>query len=115
MMAITIKAPAQWANKSETKRNWRNIFNSWIAFTQNKVENKASWFIILLCVQCILFMSLPVLLIVYYHEPLNILGITLAVFFATIISELQRPGLRTLITLFAFALIDLFMLAVFVI
>ncbi len=104
-MATTIKAPIQWADRSENEQNGPGIYSRFIAFTETQSDNKTMWFLLSLIVQGVFFLPLPAALIYYFNAPVFIISITMTLFFANIIAGMGGAGIKTIIQLFAASLI----------
>jgi hypothetical protein len=114
MAAIKIHTPFYWLYKTANSRHKIGIWDELEAFADNNAINGTLWFKISLIAQVILFLLLPALLIFYYQVPFIILAVTLTLFFINIIDGMAGSGRRAITSVFAIAVIDLLMLALFV-
>jgi hypothetical protein len=115
MATFRIHKPVYWMHRPASPKHKANIGD----LLQETLIKKnpiigASWFKYSLIAQVILFLPLPALLILYYHAPFIIIAVTVTLFFVNIIDDMAGSGTRAITSVFAIALIDLFMLAMFV-
>src|ERR1019366_3999651 len=116
-MLTLLNAPAHQIAGSaiQKQKNESAVYDRWLAFEDSQAKNKTLWYMVSLIAQGVLFLTLPALLMYYYHAPIIVLVVTLTLYFANIIAGMGGSGIRTLISLFAIsAFVHLMMLAVFV-
>jgi len=112
METVKIHKPVYWRHKPIAAPKGTGIWGNLAALNNKLSLNRAG---LLLALQCALFLPLPVLTIVYFHAHFSIVAVIFIAFAANIIACMDKPGMRSLTSIFAFCVIDALMLIVFLI
>jgi len=103
MTTTTINTPVNWSARPATQTNKTTIGNKFMAFADSQAEHKTLWFLISMIVQGVFFLPVPAILMYFYHAPIIVLIVTLALFFANVIGGfIALPGIVILTTSLGF-------------
>ena len=113
-MATALTARANWKGQTTTQKSTNNTWNKLLTFADSQAKIKTQWFMISLIVQGVFFLPLPAFFSFYYGAPVYILFITLALFFANIITGMGGSAIRVILCLFALSImVHLLMLIIY--
>ncbi|TFF35404.1 hypothetical protein [Mucilaginibacter psychrotolerans] len=115
-MATLTNTAAHWANSTPAKTTTNNFLTRLSLWADEQAPNKTAWFLVSLIAQGVLFLPLPAVFMYYFHAPIVVLAITLALFFANIIAGMGGSGIKTLLGLLAVSVVThVLMLLIFLI
>jgi len=115
METVKVHKSVYWEHKSIAAEKKTSIWNNLIVLNNKLLLNKAALPYFQVAIQCALFLPLVIVIIGYYHSSFSVITVIFIAFFANILACIDKPGARSINTIFAFAVMDLLMLFMFLI
>jgi len=101
--------------KMEIRFKNNAALNKWVAFTDGQAKNRALWYMASLVFQGVLCLPIPAALVFYFNASPICTGITVLLFFSTMVAGMCGSGIRTIIFFILLSLmVNLCLLAYYV-